>query len=160
MSAWLQTQAQALVQAQARTRRWLLRLSLAALLTPAALAAAPVGEADMRAVRSVIQSQLDAFAAADAERAFSYASKGIRAQFGDAPRFMAMVQTAYPMVVRPAGVSFFVPRQANGAVWQTVQLRDGEGRLWLATYQLARQAGAGWRINGCAVVPDSGKSST
>jgi hypothetical protein len=41
-----------------------------------------------------------------------------------------------------------------------VQFRDREGRLWMATYTLERQAGAGWRISGCRVVADNGKSMT
>ena len=43
---------------------------------------------------------------------------------------------------------------------QLVRLRDHEGRLWIATYLLQRQSGAGWRIGGCAVAADSEKSST
>ena len=131
-----------------------------------AAGAAVLAEADARAVRQVVQAQLDAFAANDAERAFSYASAAIRTRFGDAATFMAMVHSAYPMVVRPATVSFFQP-QADGAadrapssVRQAVRLRDGEGQLWMATYLLERQPGNGWRISGCVVVPDSGKSMT
>jgi hypothetical protein len=139
---------------------WLLWLSLAGALSPTHAGAAVLAQDDARAVRSVIQAQLDAFAADDAERAFSYASATIRTQFGDAATFMAMVRAGYPMVVRPATVSFFLAREADGAVWQVVQLRDRAGRLWKATYQLERQADAGWRINGCAVVADDGKSST
>jgi hypothetical protein len=115
---------------------------------------------DARAVRSVIDAQLAAFAAGDAERAFSYASPGIRAQFSNAATFMAMVEDSYPMVVRPTAVSYFQPQRSNGMVLQRLQLRDGEGRSWLASYQLARQAKAGWRIEGCVVVPDSGGAST
>lgn len=141
-------------------RLWLLWLSLAGALSPTHAGAAVLAEDDVRAVRSVIQAQLDAFAADDAERAISYASATIRTQFGDAATFMAIVRAGYPMVVRPATVSFFLAREADGAVWQVVQLRDRAGRLWKATYQLERQADAGWRINGCAVVADDGKSST
>ena len=144
-------------------RRCLWSVSLLGLLAPAAAGAAPLAEPDARAVRQVVEAQLDAFAADDAERAFSYASASIRAQFGDAATFMAVVLSGYPMVVRPASVSFFQARVADGAagtVSQTVQLRDREGRLWMATYSLERQAGAGWRINGCVVVADSGKSIT
>jgi hypothetical protein len=43
---------------------------------PAALIAAPVGETHARAVRSVVQAQLDAFSASDAKRASSYAING------------------------------------------------------------------------------------
>jgi hypothetical protein len=139
------------------------------LLMPVSAGAAVLAEADARAVRQVVQAQLDAFAADDAERAFSYASASIRTQFGDAATFMAMVRSGYPMVVRPATVSFFQPQTdgtADGAnrapatVLQAVQMRDREGRLWMATYLLERQPGNGWRISGCVVVADSGKFST
>ncbi len=139
--------------------RWLLRLSLAGLLAPVAAGAADLAAADAQAARSVIEGQLAAFASDDADKAFSYASASIRTQFGDAATFMAMVRASYPMVVRPAATAFFQPRRIDDALWQTVQLRDRSGRLWLATYQLQQQAGVGWRINGCAVVADAGKSS-
>lgn len=128
--------------------------------------AAVLAEADARAVRQVVQAQLDAFAADDAEGAFSYAATSIKTQFGDAAAFMAMVRGGYPMVVRPATVSFFLPRAdaaADGtpaSAQQAVRLRDREGRLWVATYLLERQTGDGWRISGCVVRADSDKSST
>ena len=152
-------------------RRCLWCLSMLGLLAPLAVGAVVLAEPDARAVRKVVEAQLDAFAADDAERAFSYASVSIRAQFGDAATFMAMVRGGYPMVVRPAAVSFFQAQAVEGGeraegatvtvrqtVRQNVQLRDREGRLWMATYLLEQQAGVGWRINGCVVVADSGKS--
>jgi Domain of unknown function (DUF4864) len=142
------------------TMRGLLLLPLTGLLAPATAGAAVVPEGDARAVRSVIEAQLDAFAADDAERAYSYASAAIRTQFADAATFMAMVRSGYPMVLRPQSVTFFQPVLVDGAVLQKVHLRDGAGRLWQATYQLLQQAAVGWRINGCAVVADSGKSLT
>ena len=123
-------------------------------------------ETDARAVRQVVQAQLDALAAGDAERAFSYAAAAIQAQFGGAANFMAMVRSGYPMVVKPDAVTFFQAQADDTAdgttvnVRQNVRLRDREGRLWLATYLLQRQAGAGWRIGGCVVVADNGRSST
>jgi hypothetical protein len=138
----------------------LLQCSLAALFLPAAVNAAELAESQVRAVRTLIEAQLDAFAADDAERAYAYASAGIRSQFTDADTFMAMVRSGYPMVVRPASVTFFQPSLQGGTVLQKVQLRDRAGRLWRATYQLEQQAGVGWRIGGCVVVPDAGKSLT
>lgn len=125
-----------------------------------AAAAAGVKAADARAVRAVVEAQLSAFASDDAERAFAHASPAIRSQFGDAARFMAMVQGGYPMVVRPAATAFFQPEAVTGGVIQVVQLRDRAGRAWLATYRLAQQADRAWRIEGCTVAPDTGKSST
>lgn len=138
--------------------RWLLALLLAA--APWAVAAQAVPAPDARAVRQVIEAQLQALAADDAVAAFSYASPTIRSQFGDAARFMAMVRSGYPMVLRPAATAFFQPEAADGAVMQVVQLRDRNGRAWLATYELQRQADGRWRINGCTVQADAGKSST
>jgi len=135
-------------------------LALGFLALPPPASAAPLAERDARAVRAVIEAQLESFTVGNAEGAFSHASAAIRTQFGDAANFMAMVRTAYPMLVQPAATSFFVPEWADGAVLQKVQLRDRAGRSWLATYQLLRQPDATWRINGCAVLPDSGKSST
>jgi Domain of unknown function (DUF4864) len=142
------------------SRRVFLRCLLAALLAPTTADAAGLAEREARAVRAVIEAQLAAFAADDAERAYSYASAAIRSRFGDAATFMSMVRSGYPMVVRPASVTFFQARSADGMVLQDVQLRDDAGRLWRATYQLEQQAGDGWRINGCEVVADSGKSLT
>lgn len=150
-------------QAVAWTRRRLGCLAVLGLLAPLTAAAALLAEPDASAVRKVVEAQLEAFAADDAERAFSYASTGIRAQFGDATNFMAMVRGGYPMVVRPAAVSFFQAQandDAEGTVSQPVHVRDRAGRHWRATYLLERQVGAGWRIGGCMVVADKAQSMT
>lgn len=138
-------------------------LAVISVLAPATAGAAVLAEPDATAVRQIVEAQLKALAADDAARAFSYASASIQAQFGDANNFIAMVRSGYPMVVRPAAVSFFQAQVETGTpatVTQQVQLRDREGRLWRATYLLERQTGAGWRINGCVVAVDNGNSST
>jgi hypothetical protein len=144
-------------------------LSVAALCAAAgASAAPPLAEGDARAVRAVVQSQLDAMATGDGERAFSYAAPDIRGQFGSAATFMAMVQRGYPMVIRPARVAFQRPEPLEDAapplvlqlVLQVVQLRDGDGQDWLAAYQLQRQADGSWRISGCVVQPDRPQPAT
>jgi hypothetical protein len=73
-----------------------------------------------------------------------------------------VVRSGYPMEVRPAAASFFQPRVEVGTpatVTQLEQLRDRDGRLCNASYLLQRQTGAGWRISGCVVAAESGKSS-
>jgi len=136
---------------------WLLALCLA--LTAAAGSATELPEAQAKAVRAVVEAQLDAFATDDAERAFSYAAPSIHKMFGNAPNFMAMVQGQYGMLVKPESVLFLLPESAQGQVIQEVLLRDGMGRLWRASYRLEQTAEDGWRINGCVVKPDDGKSS-
>jgi hypothetical protein len=122
--------------------------------------AASLDAADAKAVRAVIEAQLEAFAADDAVRAFSYASEGIRRQFVDPERFMAMVRAGYPMVLRPRSASFFQAQRAPTGVFQVVQLRDRSGQLWRATYLLEQQADRSWRIGGCVVEPGDAASTT
>ena len=121
--------------------------------------AAPPSAADAKAVRLVIQAQLNAFAADDAKRAFSYAAPAIRAQFGTPDRFLAMVRTGYPMVYRPASVTFFKPELISGGLVQAVQFADLDGSDWIATYRMQRQRDKSWRINGCNVAPSAGLST-
>ncbi len=131
----------------------------------ASIAAGPetprsVALGDAKAVRSVVQAQLDAFAVDDAAKAFSFASPDIRKQFGDAANFMRMVRQGYPMVIRPASVSFFQPERKEGAIVQVLRLRDQNGTVWRALYELRRQADKTWRINGCVVQADDEGSTT
>src|SRR6185295_3882364 len=123
-----------------------LLLALAPQLAPAQDAVPP---ADARAVRAIIEAQLDAFRRDDAARAFSLATPGIRAKFGDAETFMHMVRTQYAVVYRPKSVAFDAPVLVHGELVQPVRLADAEGRGWLAIYPMQRQPDGSWRTNGC-----------
>ncbi len=143
-----------------QARRRALWLAFSALMSPWAVSAAVLPETQAEAVRRVVSGQLKALAAGDADRAYAYATAAIQAQFGNARNFMAMVQGSYGMLIRPSGVSFFQAQRLDGAVTQVVQVRDLSGRLWRATYTLEAQPDLAWRIGGCSVAPDDGKSST
>ena len=124
---------------------------VASLCALSALAAEPLEPSDRAAVRQVIEAQLAAFAADDAQQAFSYASPTIQETFITARNFLDMVRIAYPVVYRPASLSFQVPYWENDEVWQTVEMRDAQGADWTAIYTLLRQADGVWRINGCVL---------
>ena len=119
--------------------------------------AQPVSDLDVRAARTVVSAQLEAFAKDDAKRAFSYAAPSIRAMFGTPERFLAMVRAGYPVVYRASRVTFLIPLSDEGDLLQGVHLTDGAGTLWLATYRLERQADGSWRIAGCDVQAATGK---
>jgi uncharacterized protein DUF4864 len=140
-------------------RRFILvALALAfAFIGAAPARAEPVAAGDVRAVQALIEAQLGAFAADDAKRAFSYASPSIREMFGTPDRFMAMVRASYPVIYRPTSVIFLRPLWVEGELVEGVQLTDGSGALWLATYRLERQPDKSWRISGCDVQPSAGK---
>lgn len=119
-----------------------------------------VSDSDSRAVRAVVEAQLKALAAGDTARAFSHAAPAIQQQFQDATTFDQMVRRSYPMLIRPASVSFYRPLAGENVVVQSVVLRDREGRAWRADYQLQRQPDRRWRISGCQVVPGDAGSTT
>jgi Domain of unknown function (DUF4864) len=123
----------------------------------AASAPAPVSASLARRARTVVQAQLNAFAADDASRAFSFASPGIRKAFDGPEHFMAMVKAHYPVVHRPASVTFLKAAWIDGALTQGVQLADATGTVWLAVYQLEQQRDKSWRIAACEVFPSQGR---
>jgi len=149
-------------------RRYWLICFFASLLAMGSAAAQPptvhaqpltVSAADMRTARAVVQAQLDAFAADDALRAFSFAAPRLREAIGSADRFMAMVRTSYPVVYRPASVAFLVPEWLDRELIQGVHFTDEQGNLWLAVYRLQRQRDYRWRINGCDLVESNARTT-
>ncbi len=131
--------------------------ALLALLTALPVRAEAVSPSDTRAIRTIVEAQLDAFAADDAKRAFSYAAPSIREMFATPDQFMAMVRGGYPVVYRPATVTFLNPEWVEGQLVQGVHLTDSSGALWIAIYRLERQPDKSWRISGCEVQRSSGK---
>ncbi|MGQ0509589.1 MAG: DUF4864 domain-containing protein [Betaproteobacteria bacterium] len=128
------------------------RLLCALLLVLAPFPAQPqatVSPSDARAVREVIEQQLDAFRKDDAEGAFALATPGIRASFGTAANFMDMVRTSYAVVYRPRSVQFEAPVLVDGEVVQPVRMTDADGRAWIALYPMQKQADGSWKTNGC-----------
>ena len=123
--------------------------ALLLLLAPSVGYGQSVSAADARAVRTVIEAQLEAFRRDDAPRAFSYAAPGIRDSFGTPEKFMAMVREQYAVVYRPRSVSFEEPLMAGEDLVQPVRMTDGYGHAWMAIYPMARQPDGSWRINGC-----------
>ena len=125
------------------------------LLQPAQAAALSAN--DEKAVQTVVQSQLEAFAKDDADKAFSYAAPELRKSFGTASVFMAMVKGSYPVVYRPASVAFLKPESLGDDAVQRVQMLDASGTPYLAVYSMQRQKDKTWRISGCVVVENKGR---
>ena len=123
-----------------------LLLAAAPLLATAQSAVSPD---DARAVREVIEAQLDAFRKDDAARAFSLAAPGIREKFGSPEIFMDMVRSSYAVVYRPRSVTFEAPLGVDGQIVQPVRMTDDEGRGWIAIYPMEHQPDGSWRTNGC-----------
>ncbi len=139
-------------------RRWALA-GIACLVCPLWAAPPSVPDVDADDIRAVIEAQLTAFRADDAELAFSYASPAIRAKFGVAGYFMAMVRGAYPVVYRPESVAFLLAQIVDNDLIQRVRMTDRNGVAWLAIYRMQRQSDRKWRIDACVVTRDNGQTA-
>jgi hypothetical protein len=118
-------------------------------LAPPGWAQQDVSAADRQAIRSIIQSQVDAFRRDDGEAAFGYASPAIRQMFGNAQTFMDMVRQGYPMVYRPRVFDFAEIVTLNGAPTQKVHVVGPDGRPVDAFYPMTQLLDGSWRIDGC-----------
>ena len=114
-----------------------------------------LGKAEWQAIRKVISQQLAALRAGDGERAFGYASTGIRAQFGDAQTFMAMVRGAYPALLVARYTEFLEGAVIDGLVIQPLRLIAPDNTVLVALYTLEKQSKGGWRISGCRLAPST-----
>ena len=140
-------------------RRTLMLGACASLMVVALRAGNDVAPADAKAVRALIEAQLAAFASDDADKAFALAAPAIQTLFINADRFLAMVRESYPVVYRPASVSFLQPERVDGKLIQRVQMADSAGAPWIVVYELQQQADRSWRIAACVAMRGGGRST-
>lgn len=112
-----------------------------------------VTDSDSIAIRSVIESQLQAFQQDDSISAFAFASPGIQMQFRSAENFMQMVKLGYPAVYRPRSVIFEEITTIQDNVTQPLLLLAPDGLPVRALYFMEKQPDTTWKINGCILVP-------
>ena len=103
-------------------------------------------------ITRTIQAQIDAFLADDVDRAFSFASPGIRQMFRTPERFGQMVRSGYPMVYRSSGVRFLDRRDhPGGGLVQRVMITDEAGTVHLLDYLMV-EGSDGWQIAGVQIL--------
>jgi hypothetical protein len=120
-----------------------------------AAAAAALPESEWQAIRGVIAAQRTAILAGDAEKAFAYATPGIRQQFGDAATFLAMVDAAYGVLESARYVEFLEGAVIEGIVVQPLRLVDADNTVRVALYTMEKQADGQWRISSCRIAPST-----
>ena len=111
--------------------------------------------AEWREIRLVVERQRDALVAGDAERAFAYASRGLREQFGDAQTFLHMVQRAYAPLVEARDAVLLEGAVIDGQVIQPLRLLLPDNTVLVALYTMEKQRAGGWRIAGCVLAPST-----
>jgi len=141
------------------TGRRAARLLLAAIIALASTAAlADTGTmraSDWKAIRQVIAAQRAALIAGDRDRAFGYATPSLRAQFGDAESFMAMVHIGYPVLLTARYTEFLEGAVIDGLIIQPLRLVDADNNVRVALYTVEKQQGGAWRISGCRIGPST-----
>jgi hypothetical protein len=114
--------------------------------------------ADESAIASVIQQQLNAFQADDADLAFSLASPNVQDKFQTAEQFMTMVKAEYETVYRPQSINFEEIGWIRGKPIQAVTILGPSGEWMTAYYQMEQQTDQTWRIAGCVLIPMKGET--
>lgn len=108
--------------------------------------------ADAAAIHDAVQTQLDAFAEDDAERAFKLATQDTQAKIGSPDQFLLMVKRHYTPIYRHQLALFSAPEIIEGAAIQIVRLTDPDSRVWLAVYKMEPSADGSWKIDGCKLL--------
>jgi hypothetical protein len=129
------------------------RPALAAVPAPEGAIALP--DDDWTAIKALIAEQLAALKAGDGSKAFTYASPGIRQQFGNAGTFLEMVRTSYGALIAARYTEFLEGAVIDGRVIQPLRLIGPDDTVLVALYTMERQAGGGWKIAGCILAPST-----
>jgi len=108
-------------------------------------------------VISVIKNQMAAFQRDDEVAAFSLASPDVQDQFVTAKAYLAKFQIAYKAVYRPKNVIFLNLAYSRGRLVQRVLLQGPDGRSVVALFPMIQMADGNWKIDGCVLVPATGK---
>lgn len=137
-------------------KRWFFAMLflLAGLALPlsSASAAEQVSEEDRRAIRAVVQSQLEALAVDDAEGAFALATADTRNRLRNSDTFLQIIKQRFTPIYRHQMAIFSVPEVIAGRMVQIVRLTDKESAVWLAIYQMQKEADGTWKIDGCRLI--------
>ena len=135
-------------------------ITLATLCDPPAGAQVYAAEKTLRAaewtaIRQVIDDQQKALKAGDGAKAMSYASKGIRAQFGAPEHFLAMVRNGYGALLAARYTEFLEGAVIDGVVIQPMRIIAPDNSVLVALYTMEKQKDGRWRIAGCVLAPST-----
>ena len=134
---------------------------VAALAVASPVASAPpdakaaLAAAEWKAIKQVIGDQRAALKAGDAAKAFAHAAPGIRAQFGSAENFLAMVRAAYEPLLAARYAEFLQGAVIEGSVIQPLRLIAPDNSVQVALYTMEKQKNGRWKISGCVLAPSS-----
>jgi hypothetical protein len=104
----------------------------------------------------IIKDQMKAFAAGDANTAFSYATTALQQRFQTPAIYLDAVKRGYRPVYSPRDITFGTSKVTSKGPVQEVYLTGPEGEDWLALYSFEQQEDGSWRISGCYLTKSTG----
>lgn len=109
-----------------------------------------VPSADKVAFKGLIDAQIAAFKAGDAEGAFRVVAPALREKFGSPDRFLEVVRVGYAPVANPRSYRYghAVPLDAR-TTGQWLHVVGPDGERVDALYLMERQPDGSWKTSGC-----------
>jgi Domain of unknown function (DUF4864) len=108
---------------------------------------------DQDDIKTVIESQLNAFAVDDGPKALTYAAPLVKQIFKTPEQFMAMVKQGYQPVYRNNARLFgTVFLDGLGRPSMRVVLTGADGKRYEALYAMEKQDDGSWKIAGCTIL--------
>jgi ketosteroid isomerase-like protein len=118
-----------------------------------ALTAPSKAASDQEDIKTVIESQLNAFAKDDGAQAFTFAAPIVKSIFKTPEQFMAMVKKGYQPVYRNQNRIFGeVFQDGLGRPAMRVVLTGADGKRYEALYAMEKQDDGTWKIAGCVIL--------
>lgn len=118
-----------------------------------ALTAAARAASDQDEIKTVIESQLNAFANDDGAEAFTFAAPVVKQLFRTPEQFMAMVKNGYKPVYRNSNRIFGdIFQDGLGRPAMRVVLTGADGKRYEALYAMEKQADGTWKIASCTIL--------
>lgn len=137
-------------------KRWffamLILLAGLALPLSSVAAADKVTQEDRVAIRIVVESQLAALADDNADAAFALATADTRSKLGNSDTFLQIIKQQFEPIYRHQRAIFSAPEVIAGRMVQIVRLTDTNSAVWLAIYQMHKEADGMWKIAGCRLI--------
>ncbi|MFB9950836.1 DUF4864 domain-containing protein [Rhizobium puerariae] len=104
--------------------------------------------------QAVISGQIAALMHNDAEKAYSFASPGIRSLYPNKDQFLDMVRKSYEPVYHAGNYAFGRSKLIGGGevVLQEVMIGAREGKDWTAIYEMRLMDDGSYKVNGVRMI--------
>jgi Domain of unknown function (DUF4864) len=105
---------------------------------------------EKEAMQQVVEGQLQALAADDGSKAYTFAAPIVQQVFPTVDVFMTMVKKGYRPVYRNSERKFAeISPDSTGRPAVHVLLTAEDGKHWEAVYSMEQQKDGSWKIAGC-----------